>query len=106
MHGNAQLWNCIMIPIAVGLSCYTILPVFYRTGSDSVFYYIELRFGKLISKICLFCSMCSWMFYVAAVILAPSMAIKTIIVDPYIETGNDEGSKLYNLPRKCIVCNN
>ena len=31
VHGNAQLWNCIMIPLGVGLSCYSILPVFHRT---------------------------------------------------------------------------
>jgi len=89
MYGNAQLWNCIMIPLGVGLSCYTILPVFYRTGSDSVFYYIERRFGKLVSQLCLFSSMLSWMFYVAAAMLIPSLSIKTIIVDSNIKNYTD-----------------
>jgi Na+/proline symporter len=70
-----------MIPLGVVLSCYTILPIFYNTKSDSVFTYIELRFGTLVSQICLIFSMISWMTYVAAVLLTPSLALKTIMFD-------------------------
>ena len=43
-YGNAYLWNLIVIPIVVIISCYTFLPVFYRTKSESVYTYLELRF--------------------------------------------------------------
>ena len=29
-YGNALMWNVIVIPVVVLISCYTILPVFYR----------------------------------------------------------------------------
>ena len=31
-YGNALMWNVIVIPVVVFISCYTILPVFYRKG--------------------------------------------------------------------------
>ena len=62
--------------------------LFLNLISDSVFDYIDLRFGKLVSKICLFSSMFSWMLYISACILAPALAIKTIIVDPNFGSGN------------------
>ena len=52
-YGNALMWNIFVIPIVVLISCYTILPVFYRTKSESVYTYLELRFGKDVSYACL-----------------------------------------------------
>ena len=74
-YGNALLWQVLVIPVVVAFSCYTILPVFYRTKSESVYTYLELRFGTFVSHACLAFAQVSWGAYIAVCILSPALAI-------------------------------
>ena len=83
-----------VIPIVISLSCYTILPVFYRTKSDSVYTYLELRFGKHVSYICLLFAQTSWMVYIAVCIFSPALTIKVVVgLNQYI-----------NMAVLCAIC--
>ena len=92
------MWNIFVIPIVVLISCYTILPVFYRTKSESVYTYLELRFGKDVSYACLVFAQLSWGAYIAVCILSPAMTI-----DVVLDFGA-EWAIYVNIGVLCLVC--
>jgi len=78
MFGTVALWMCLTQAIANLYACVYFVPLWHRLQLPSMYMYLELRFNKIIRRICFALDLASMIFYMGIVVYLPALAVNAI----------------------------